>query len=162
MTPRIAPIDPTDGAVQTALRALNNAHAAETSFLDHAAWGRLRDLAFAATHVPPAAGFMIAMAPDAAYDSPNYLWFRQGPADFAYVDRVVVDAAARGRGIARALYGDLAARARASGLRRIVCEVNSAPPNPGSDAFHERLGFQVVGTGSPAPGKTVRYYAKEI
>ena len=31
-----------------------------------------------------------------------------------------------------------------AGHDRVVCEVNLDPPNPGSDAFHERLGFRVV------------------
>ena len=35
-------------------------------------------------------GFLIALAPDADYDSPNFLWFRDRYPDFIYIDRIVV------------------------------------------------------------------------
>ena len=54
------------------------------------------------------------------------------------------------------LYRRFAAFAAAEGLGPMTCEVNSEPPNPGSDAFHAALGFTVMGEGSPAPGKVVR------
>jgi predicted GNAT superfamily acetyltransferase len=41
--------------------------------------------------------------------------------------------------------------------------VNSAPPNPESDAFHAALGFTEVGAGSPdGGGKRVRYLARAL
>jgi predicted GNAT superfamily acetyltransferase len=40
----------------------------------------------------------------------------------------------------------------------IVCEVNEAPPNPASDAFHARLGFVEVGRAMLTNGgRLVRY-----
>ncbi|MEL6236161.1 MAG: hypothetical protein AAFR46_17330, partial [Pseudomonadota bacterium] len=42
-------------------------------------------------------GFLIALGPDAAYDSPNYRWFQARGGRFAYVDRVIV-APEAGRG----------------------------------------------------------------
>lgn len=144
------------------LLALNNAHARETSFLTPGAFEGLVATAFSARATADATAFLIAMAPDAAYDSPNFLWFRARYARFAYVDRVVVAEDARGRGLARALYADLAARARAAGLGRIVCEVNREPPNPGSDAFHAALGFEPVGEARPGPARAVRYLARTL
>jgi hypothetical protein len=39
-----------------------------------------------------------------------------------------------------------------------VCEVNSDPPNPPSDALHASLGFKEVGSAAIHGGaKTVRY-----
>ena len=51
----------------------------------------------------------------------------------------------------------------AEGRERLVCEINSEPPNPQSDAFHRKLGFhagrsQVL----EGKGKTVRYWAREL
>ena len=89
-------------------------------------------------------GGLIAFGPGAAYASPNYRWFDARHADFLYVDRVVVDAACRGAGLGRALYGAL--RDHASGRTPLLaCEVNEQPPNPASMAFHERFGFAAVG-----------------
>ena len=48
--------------------------------------------------------FLLAFDQDADYDSPNFLWFRERYPRFVYVDRIVVAAAARGRGLARLLY----------------------------------------------------------
>ena len=59
------------------------------------------------------------------------------------------------------LYRELFDRARAAGHDRIVCEVNLDPPNPGSDAFHAKMGFAEVGRAELEPGgKLVRYYEK--
>jgi hypothetical protein len=44
-----------------------------------------------------------------------------------------------------------------------VCEVNSNPPNPASDALHASLGFREVGQATIHQGsKTVRYLARTI
>jgi len=97
----------------------------------------------------------------ADYDSPNYLWFRERHSRFVYVDRIVVDPAMRKRGLAHLLYEDLFRHAAEAGHDRIVCEVNSNPPNPASDAFHEALGFVEVGDAAIHGGaKTVRYLAR--
>lgn len=63
-----------------------------------------------------------------------------------------------GQGLAGRHYAALFEMARAAGQARIVCEVNSDPPNPLSDAFHGRLGFELVGEQRLADrGKSVRY-----
>ena len=79
-----------------------------------------------------------------------------------YVDRVVVDPKHRRKGIARALYEDLFAVARAAADEHVLCEVNLVPPNPVSDAFHASLGFREVGRGTLTRlGREVRYLALE-
>jgi predicted GNAT superfamily acetyltransferase len=145
------------------MHALNALHEVELSPLTVA---ELKALIEAAQHVrvvDERAAFLIAFAPHAAYDNPNLGWFKARYDRFIYVDRVVVDAAARGRGLARLLYDDLFDAARAMGSDTIVCEVNADPPNPASDAFHAALGFVPVGEVELAGrGKTVRYMRKAL
>ncbi|GJD47635.1 hypothetical protein OPKNFCMD_0343 [Methylobacterium crusticola] len=158
----VAPLGPADAA---AVLALNNAHRAETSLLDAQGLRALTAAAFWAAGIAvggETGAFLIALDQDAAYASPNFLWFRARFRRFVYVDRVVTAPAHRGRGLARSLYGALTGRAAAAGHDRVVCEVNRDPPNPGSDAFHARLGFVEIGSAAIHGGaRTVRYLARE-
>ncbi len=115
-----------------------------------------------ACRIGEADAFLVALDQGADYDSPNFLWFRDRFERFVYVDRIAVAPQARGRGLARALYEALIARARAAGHDRIVCEVNADPPNPASDAFHAALGFAVIGAATLSGGKVARYYARAL
>lgn len=156
----VADLDSSEGA---ALLALNNAHAVELSWLEPARLAHLVAEAFLARRVGVADALLLTFDQDAAYDSPNFLWFRARYPSFVYVDRVVVADSARGRGLAKALYDDLFAAAKAAGHERIVCEVNSDPPNPASDAFHAALGFVPVGTAEIHGGKkTVTYLERRL
>lgn len=149
--------------VAPALLALNNAHAAELSWLEPARFGVLLGRAFHARCIGAADAFLLAFDQDADYDSPNYIWFRTRYPRFVYIDRVAVAAAARGRGYARRLYADLIEAAGALGHGLVVCEVNSDPPNPASDAFHAALGFAEAGRAAIHGGsKTVRYLTLPI
>jgi predicted GNAT superfamily acetyltransferase len=148
---------------QAPLLLLNNAHATELSFVSAERMAHLAEEAFLACSIGDADALLLAFDQDADYDSPNFLWFRERFARFVYVDRVVVAPAMRGRGLARALYDALFQRAAAAGHGRIVCEVNSDPPNPASDAFHAALGFTEVGTAQlVGSGKTVRYLCRDL
>jgi len=89
--------------------------------------------------------FLLALAPGTEYDSENYRWFSAHRPGSLYVDRIVVAPHAHGRGLGRLLYAAVEERARELGLAEITCEVNLEPPNPGSLAFHGRLGFVQVG-----------------
>lgn len=161
MQASIAPLRATD---LRAVLALNNAHAAETSELTLAELKALVGTAFSAAGVEGGAqAFLIACDETAAYDSPNYLWFRDRYPRFVYVDRVIVAPEARGRGLARLLYEDLFEKAGASGRALVACEVNLVPPNPASDAFHAALSFEEAGRAEIHGGaKTVRYLKKTL
>lgn len=89
--------------------------------------------------------FLVCMDQTADYDSPNYLWFRARHDRFAYVDRVAVSASARGLGVGRSFYEAVIAYAEQQGSAWVCAEVNERPPNPGSMAFHERMGFVPAG-----------------
>ena len=125
--------------------------------------GRAGGPAFLARRIGAVDAFLLAFDQDADYDSPNFLWFRSRYPRFVYVDRIVVAPLARGRGHARRLYDDLFRHALRAGHERVVCEVNSEPPNPASDAFHATLGFSEVGAATIHDGsKTVRYLARQL
>jgi predicted GNAT superfamily acetyltransferase len=91
------------------------------------------------------AGFVVALAPGQSYASENYTWFSARSSDFLYVDRIVLHPRLQGQGVGPRLYGAVEDAARADGATEITCEVNVRPPNPGSLAFHARLGFTEVG-----------------
>lgn len=76
---------------------------------------------------------------------------------------MIVSPAARGRGLAAALYLDAAEAARRLGLAALVAEVNLDPPNPASLAFHVKAGFRTVGEARlDDRGKTVRYLRRDL
>lgn len=151
------------GPAGEALLALNNAHAEELSWLEPARLAHLVSEAFVARRIGVADALLLTFDQAADYDSPNFLWFRERYPAFVYVDRVVVDDGARGRGLARRLYDNLFVAARLAGHERIVCEVNSDPPNPASEAFHAALGFVAVGTATIHGGKkTVTYLERTL
>jgi predicted GNAT superfamily acetyltransferase len=156
----IEPILPAD---EPAVLALNNAHAAETSWLEPAKLHGMIGQAFLAGRIGELEAFIIAFDQHANYDSPNFLWFRDRHRRFVYVDRIVTAPQARGKGHARRIYLALFTKARFVGHDIVVCEVNSDPPNPGSDAFHAALGFREVGAAAIHGGrKTVRYLVKDL
>ncbi|NNC76206.1 MAG: GNAT family N-acetyltransferase [Acidimicrobiia bacterium] len=107
-------------------------------------------------------GLLVTFAPGTGYDSANYRWLSQRFDDFRYVDRVVVAATHKRRGLGRGLYEVLEAHARVVGTSRLVCEVNVEPPNPQSIAFHTEIGWRPVDDLEHAPGKVVRYFEKPL
>jgi predicted GNAT superfamily acetyltransferase len=142
--------------ILTQALALNAAVAHWTSVLDRARLGQLLGWAAAAPAVVAGdrlEGCLLGFGPGSPCDSPNYRWFAARLDRFAYVDRVIVAPAAQGRGLAGRLYAAFAAAVPGP----LVCEVNSDPPNPGSDAFHARLGFTEMGRAVLGPGKAVRH-----
>jgi hypothetical protein len=163
LQPQGAMIEPIEAAILPRVLALNNEHARELSFLDEARLATLIERAFYASRIGDLEAFLLAFDQDAEYDSPNFLWFKARFPRFVYVDRIAVAKEARGRGHARSLYRDLFDAAMAGGHDRVVCEVNSDPPNPASDAFHAALGFNEVGTASLYGGvKSVRYFVRDL
>lgn len=89
-------------------------------------------------------GFALYLTEGLDYDSVNYTWISKRFERFAYVDRVAVSDEARGSGLGRAIYE--AAFEHLGRLReKLICEVNLAPANPVSVAFHRALGFEEIG-----------------
>ena len=86
------------------------------------------------------AGFLLTMSPGLDYASENYRWFSARSSEFLYIDRIVLAPRVQGLGLGRRLY-EAASRLRAQrGARELFAEVNLEPPNPGSLAFHARMG----------------------
>lgn len=91
------------------------------------------------------AGYLVAFAAGAGYESLNYRWFEELYDDFIYIDRIAVSETARRQRIASTLYRDLLAFARGR-TAMVTCEVNTRPANAESMAFHQSFGFEPVGT----------------
>lgn len=105
------------------------------------------------------AGFLLGMPQGLPYQSENYLFFsaraREHGDTFVYVDRIVLAAHLRSQGLGPLLYEAAFAEARRVAATEVLCEVNVEPPNPGSLAFHTRLGFVEVGRQSTHGGENV-------
>ena len=112
------------------------------------------------------AGFLMALRPGEDYPSLNYRWFCERYASFVYIDRIVVGPQFNGLGIGRALYVDVERVTLLSGESGVApiltCEVNLEPPNPGSMAFHKKLGFGEVGQLVADEGKLVSLMVKAV
>ncbi len=148
---------------EPALLALNNAHAEETSLLEAGALTDLLRISYRTRVAPDCDGLCIALNQDAPYRNPNFAWFASRHERFVYVDRIIVAASARGRGLARRFYEDLMDAMRADGLEILCCEVNLEPPNPGSDRFHAAMGFEEAGRAHLNDrNKTVRYLERSV
>jgi predicted GNAT superfamily acetyltransferase len=154
----VRPIEPADLA---AVLALNNSHSLELGQTDQERLGRSLSAATVAIVIGPVGqpdAFLIAFDHTVPAQGPNHAWFLGRRPRFLYVDRICVLPQARKRGLARALYSAVLAEAARRGTPLVCCEVNSEPPNPGSDAFHAALGFSEVGRAFlPDRGKSVRY-----
>jgi hypothetical protein len=111
-------------------------------------------------------GFITLLQPGTlAYDSQNLRWFEawlEGRNEsLIYVDRIAIAETARGQNTGEKLYS--AAFAAFTETDLIGCEVNTAPDNPGSHRFHQRLGFTEVGTRQYDDGrKGVAYYIRAL
>ena len=90
-------------------------------------------------------GFIICIREDSAYRSENYKFFTQRLKKFLYVDRVAIDERHRRAGLGQAIYEDIFVQASADNLP-IALEVNTQPVNQISLNFHEKMGFDKVGS----------------
>ena len=91
------------------------------------------------------AGFIICMREDSTYGSENYKFFAQRLKKFLYVDRVAIDERHRRAGLGQAIYEDIFTQASNDNLP-IALEVNTQPVNQPSLNFHEKMGFDRIGT----------------
>lgn len=156
-------VRPAEPADHDWILALNRVHEQALSVLDAQGLKDLLSAALLTQAAQPQAGFVVCFDQDAAYDSPNFLWFRDRYPRFLYVDRIAVDASRGLAGVGTALYAQVFAEALLLGYPVVCAEVNTDPPNPGSLAFHARRGFATVGEAHlPDRGKSVRYLAHVI
>lgn len=90
-------------------------------------------------------GLVVVLSDRCGYNSDYYRWFTDRYDNFLYVDRVVVTAEARGQGIGKQLYESIETLANELKLA-IASDVYSEPPNTASLHFHNKMGFQTVGS----------------
>ncbi len=108
------------------------------------------------------AGFLIAHTPDADYESPNFLWFRERYPSFLYIDRIVVASTRRGAGLGRVFYADVTSFAEVR-VPLLACEVFLEPRNDVAVLFHGTYGFHEVGQQlMPGVGRRVSLLAKDM
>jgi len=93
----------------------------------------------------------------------NIEWLSGHVENFFYIDRIIVDSSAQGKGYGRLLYEDFERVALSKGYTNLACEVNIKPDNPGSHRFHLNMGFKAIGEQAYTDyDAAVRYYAKAI
>jgi len=141
---------------------LNNIHAKETSFLEKTDLERLVERSYLTKTIGELDAFLIAMSHSSSHDGINFSWFKERFDSFAYIDRIVTAEHARGKGHAKSLYLALMDKAKKDGIDMVCCEINHQPPNPGSVAFHEKLGFEMIDTAALSDDKTVGYWVKKL
>jgi len=90
-------------------------------------------------------GFIICMREGSIYESENYKFFKHRLKKFLYVDRVVIDVNHRRSGLGIAIYEDIFAHSNNENLP-VALEVNTQPINQPSLNFHEKMGFEKVGS----------------
>ena len=90
-------------------------------------------------------GFIICMREGSVYRSENYKFFVQKLKKFLYVDRVAIDEQYRRAGLGQAIYENIFIHATKNDLP-IALEVNTQPVNQPSLNFHEKMGFDKVGS----------------
>jgi predicted GNAT superfamily acetyltransferase len=141
---RLRPVEDDD---LTAVMALNEAHVPMVASADEERTAYLRRLCdrFDVIEVDGRiGGLVVTFTPGSTYDSANYRWFSERlGSGFYYLDRVVVDAAYRRRGVAGRVYDEL--EAVAAGYGQMALEVNLVPRNDGSLAFHAQRGYAEIG-----------------
>lgn len=142
----VRPLSASDAAELAPLNDAASPAVPVTSANDLARLIAIAELALGIEREGVLVGFVIAIAPGADYDSENFRYFEARSANHLYVDRIVIAESERGAGLGVVLYDAVFDLARQQGRDEVTCEVNLDPPNPGSQAFHSRLGFVEVGT----------------
>ncbi len=89
--------------------------------------------------------FVLCMREGQTYNSPNYKYISNRFNKFLYVDRIAVQEQFRRKGIAEKIYTKVIDKGKENDLD-ILCEVNTKPSNKTSMAFHNKMGFEEIGT----------------
>lgn len=107
---------------------------------------------------------LFGYAHDADYpDHKNMTWLSKHVENYFYIDRIIVDPSAQGKGYAKSLYQDIENFAREAGYAHMACEVNTKPDNPKSHKFHLAMGYESIGEENyPNYNAILRYYIKKI
>ena len=107
--------------------------------------------------------FVLCMREGNSYHSENYKHVSKLFPRFLYVDRIAVQENFRRKGIAKKIYSKVISTGKDINLD-ILCEVNTRPSNEASLVFHEKMGFEEVGTNDFEKNSVVylrRPYTKE-
>jgi predicted GNAT superfamily acetyltransferase len=105
---------------------------------------------------------VVVLSDNCGYTSEFYRWFTDRYTNFLYIDRIVVTAWVRGRGVPKALYQAIEQAAREQRMA-IVSDVYSEPPNTPSLHLHRSRGFEEVGKQHfPAQQKTATKFMKYV
>jgi len=107
--------------------------------------------------------FVLCMREGNSYHSENYKYLSNLFPRFLYVDRIAVQGNFRRKGLAQKIYSKVISKGKDNNLD-ILCEVNTRPSNEPSLAFHEKMGFEEVGTNDFEKNSVVylrRPYTKE-
>ena len=108
-------------------------------------------------------GFLLSFPRESLYDDSEINELRQRVREpFYYICQVAIASTHRGRRIGRTFYDALAGVALARGAHLLCCDVNLAPPNPASLAFHDHLGFERIGTGTASNGFLIAFLTKRL
>lgn len=155
---------PMTNADEPAVLALNTASVDHLSPLgpDRLDWLRLIAAHAAVVEIDETvAAFVLTFAPGAAHDSLDFQWFVDTYGDrFLHLDRIAVAEPYRRQGIATLIYK--AVERSAKPFDRLVCRVQSDPPDTASLAFHAGRGFVEVGKLRRPDGTTSAMLSKEL
>ena len=150
---------------ETAVLALNQNSVSQLSPMDAARLQQLQQQAsvfWVVEKQQQVVAFVLGFRESVEYDSVNYQWFCQHQDQFLYIDRIVVDEAARSMRIGQRLYQCLEQWAADKAVPRLVAEINLLPPNPGSFNFHRKQGFVEIGQLQIDAHKRVSLQMKEL
>jgi predicted GNAT superfamily acetyltransferase len=151
-------------ADELAVLALNAAAIEQTDPLgpDRLDWLRLIAAHAAVVEIEgEVAAFVLTFAPGSAHDSLDFQWFAATYANrFLHLDRIVVAEKHRRQGIASLVYR--AVERSAKPFDRLVCRVQSDPPDAASLAFHAARDFVEVGKLRRPDGTTSAMLSKEL
>src|SRR4029453_6498064 len=137
----IRPLMPADVAKVLNINVVARPNVAALDRLELARLAELSPTHIVAADGDAVCGYALNFGRDDDYDGEEFLVLKSLIAQpFVYIDQVAVAGPVRTQGIGRRLYEALGRAASDRGISRLCCEVNTMPANPGSLAFHARLG----------------------